>query len=98
MTRKDAVVLASRAFALYLIAWGLSDLTYVPQSLLSLRHHSSVLFTNDYWWTYYSVALLFHVVRIAALFVTAGWLYRCGHRVEAFFLPSEESDTVGRNP
>ncbi len=97
MTRKEGIFLASRAFALYLLCWGLSHLMYVPPGLLSLRHHSSVLVTRDYWWTYYSLALSFHAVRIMVLFATAGWLYRCGNRVEAFFFPPAEASTIEHN-
>lgn len=87
MTRKDAALLASRALALYLFAWALNDLSYVPQTVISLRHNASVLYTNNYWRTYYSVALLEHLLRTIALFITAVWLYRCG---QAFFLPSQD--------
>jgi hypothetical protein len=94
LTKKEAVMLASRAFALYLICWGLSDVTYLPQLALDLqRHwrHSSVLMP-DYWWTYYRVGMVIHLVRILALFAAAGWLLKCGKRVQVFFLPSEQTE------
>jgi hypothetical protein len=94
MTRKDAVLLASRALALYLIAWGLNDLSYVPQAVLSFRHNTSVLYTNSYLRTYYGLALVVHVLRSIALFVAAAWLYRCRGRVQAFFLPPETSASL----
>jgi uncharacterized membrane protein len=97
MTRKEGVLLASRAFALYLLCWALSDLTYVPQTLLSLRHHSSVLITRDYWSAYYGVELTFRIVRIVALFGVASWLYRCGRRVEDFLLPIKQAVTTQEN-
>lgn len=91
MTRRDAVILASRALALYLFAWGLNDLSYVPQTVVSLRHHYSVLSSNDYWFSYYGLELLVRIGRLAALFVTAAWLYACGPRVQRFFLPVDET-------
>jgi hypothetical protein len=92
MTKRDAAMLASRAFALYLICWGLSDVTYLPQLALDLhRHwHPSSIFTHDYLWTYYRVRMVFHVIRILALFVAAGWLLKGGKKVQRFFLPLEE--------
>lgn len=90
MTRRDAALLASRALALYLIAWALSDLTHLPQSVVSLRHHASVLFTNDYWAYYDTIGFCFLLLRITALFLAAAWLYRCGPGVEAYFLATAD--------
>jgi len=89
MTKREAVLLASRALSLYLLCWGLNDLSYVAQPLFSLVHHSRVAASRDYLWGYYVVDLAFHAIRIIALFATAGWLYKCSPRVEGFFLPSE---------
>jgi hypothetical protein len=95
MTRREGLFLASRAFALYLLCWGLSDVTYLPQVLLSVKHHSSVLLSEDYWSRYYLADLAFHILRIVALFTTAGWLYRCGPRVESYFFPPEKVPQAG---
>lgn len=94
MTRTEGLLLASRAFALYLLAWGLSEVTYVPERIHSLTHHSSVLISNDYWWRHELVSLSFLVVRIVGLFATAGWLYRCGPRVENYFFPEKTSEAT----
>lgn len=91
MTRKDAVLLASRALALYLLCWGLSDLSYLPQRFLSLGHHSLALIGHDYAATYYALEFAFGIVRIVALFAVASWLYRCSESVQALFLPSNET-------
>ena len=91
MTRKEAVLLASRALALYLVCWGLTEVTFIPQVLLSLRHSLALAsggYTR-YTRAYDSVALTFYVVRAVALFATAGWLYKCGSRVEGFFFGTE---------
>jgi hypothetical protein len=89
MTRRDAILIASRAFALYLICWALTDVTYLPQTVFSLRHHSSALITHDYLWTYYRVEAVFRLIRILALFVTATWLLKGSKGVEDFFLPTK---------
>jgi hypothetical protein len=90
MTRREGLSLASRAFALYLLCWGLSEVTYLPQRLLSVTHHSSVLISSEYWSKYDLVGLSFHILRIVALFGTAAWLYRGGVGVEGFLLPPEK--------
>lgn len=86
MTKKEGMLLASRALALYLLCWGFSDITYLPQELLSARHHYG---SHDYWLTYYSIELTFRIVRIVGLFAAALWLYSCGKPVESFFFPHE---------
>ena len=98
MTKKEGVVLASRALALYLICWGLSDVTYLPQVLLDVyhhSHHSSVLANEagpDYFLTYHKVQLVFYLFRITALLLTARWLIKHGDGVYRYFFPSERSD------
>ena len=72
------------------MCWGLSEVTYFPQRLISLTHHSSVLISSDYWSRYDLVGLSLHILRIVALFATAAWLYRGGAGVEAFLLPPEK--------
>ena len=94
MTKREAVMLASRALALYLICWGVSEVIFVPQLALDLHHHwhrTSVLL-SDYLWTYYRVRMVFHLIRILALFAAAGWLWKCGKTVQRFFLPSEQAE------
>jgi hypothetical protein len=49
MTKRDAVVLASRALALYLICWALSDITHLPQIILEFRHHGTAA-AHDFGW------------------------------------------------
>jgi|SRR5690348_17091616 len=86
MNKREAVVLASRAVALYLICWALSDITYLPQVIVEFRHHGTAA-NHDFWWNYYRVDLTFYVVRIVALFVAAEWLIKCGEGVYKYFLP-----------
>jgi hypothetical protein len=57
MSRKEIVLLVSRAFALLLISWAFVEVTYLPERLFALSHHlnqSSVSVANDYWSRYYS--------------------------------------------
>ena len=89
MTKREAILIASRAFALYLICWALTDVTYLPQTFFSLHHRSSALITHDYLWTYYRLEATSLLVRIAALLVTATWLLKGNKGVENFFLPAK---------
>jgi hypothetical protein len=92
MSRKELVLLASRAFALLLISWALVDVTYLPERLFALSHHvsqRSVLATPDYWSRYYLIITVFNVVRILALVLAAALFWRCGPRVESLFSPQQ---------
>ena len=89
MSKKELVVLVSRAFALLLITWALVEVTYLPERVLALSHHisqTSVLATSlDYTTRYYLLLIIFNVVRMLALFFAALLFWRCGPRVEAIF-------------
>jgi len=91
MSKKELVLLVSRAFALLLVTWALVEVTYLPDRVLALSHHlrqSSVLATSrDYWSSYYLILTVFSVVRMLALFFAAVLFWRCGPRVEALFSP-----------
>jgi hypothetical protein len=94
MSRKEIVLLVSRAFALLLISWAFVEVTYLPERLFALSHHlsqSSVFVANDYWSRYYSIITLFLVLRMLALFVAAALFWSCGPRVEALFSPQQEN-------
>jgi len=92
MSRKELVLLVSRAFALLLITWALVEVTYLPDRLFALFHHlsqRSVLATRDYWSTYDLILTGSTAVRMLALFLAAAVFWRCGPRVEALFSPQQ---------
>ena len=93
MSRKELVLLVSRAFALLLITWAFVEITYLPERLFALSHHlsqSSVLVAHDYWSSYYLIITVFLVLRVLALFVAAALFWRCGPRVEELFSLKQE--------
>jgi len=95
MTRKDAVLLVSRALARYLMCWGFSELTYVPTFLYSLIHHMSqhsVLATADYFTDHDALALALLMFRIVTLVIVAAWLYTCGPTAQGYFWPHDKPD------
>jgi hypothetical protein len=89
MSKKELVVLVSRAFALLLITWTFVEVTYIPERVFALSHHirqTSVLATSlDYGTRYYLLLIGFNVVRTLALFFAALLFWKCGPRVEAIF-------------
>jgi hypothetical protein len=93
MSKKDAVLLVSRALAFYLICWALDNVTYLPERLFAPSHHlsqSTVLPNQDYWSRYYFLTLGVNLLRVITLFVAAAWFWRCGPKVESFFSSQRE--------
>ncbi len=92
MSTKDAIYIASRAFALYLFCWMLDNVTYLPARLMALTHHAaqrSVLFSSDYLYNSDLTTLVFTLIRIVVLGVASYYLWRCGPRVQSLFTPPE---------
>jgi hypothetical protein len=92
MSRKDAVVLASRTLALLLVVWALTEASYLPQSLHSLLRYinqepgSST--AVQYWRHYYLIGLGFVVIRMVGFSLLATWLFKGGPEVEELLSPS----------
>ena len=85
MSRKDALVLASRTLALLLVVWSLSEVSYLPESLHSfLRYNGEPGSPTaiQYWHHYHLIRLGFTVTRIVGFCLLARWLYKGGPEVE----------------
>jgi hypothetical protein len=95
MSRKDAVLIASRVLAVYFSCWVLTDVMFLPTRLISVLHYinsGSVLTGPTYSFKYYLSELIVTLLRIL-LFTGAGWFfYRCGSRVQALLLPLSDSE------
>ena len=101
MSRKDAVLLASRVLALLFIVSALIEVSYLPERL-----HSFLRYVNQepasstaiqYWRHYHLIALGFLITRIVGFSLMALWLRKCGPEVEALLLPPEREEIVDRS-
>jgi len=93
MTKKELVLLASRAFALLLIVWAAVDVTYLPERLFALVHYlgrRSVLLQHDYLNSYYLLVTALSAFRIMVLSVAASVFWKCGPWIEAFFTNQQD--------
>jgi hypothetical protein len=99
VSTKEAVTIASRALAVYLLFWFLSDLTYLPSNLFSLWHHRNMLGATE-WTTYLRnsevISLSFRLARMVALFFAVQWFYRSGPAIQQYFLASLEEEDSGK--
>jgi predicted secreted protein len=95
ITREQAVLIASRLIAAYMLMWAIADLSLLPREFLAIAHYikasGSVLGTNtslpqtSYLLRGYVVDLLAYTLRIIFWLMAAGWFYRCGPRIRNFF-------------
>jgi hypothetical protein len=95
VSRDQAILIASRLVAAYLLFWFLFDLSVLPRQLFSVAHYLkeipdvgvSVAVAKDesYLLREYILELLANVLRMAVLLMAAGWFYRCRPRIRKFF-------------
>jgi hypothetical protein len=101
--RDQAILLASRVFAAFLLFWVVEDITELPRELFSVLHYfressqsgMSLLqsLRSSYLFGDYMMYLLANVLRIALWLLAAGWFYRCGPRIRSFFAAGTERDS-----
>jgi hypothetical protein len=92
MSKREIVVLVSRALSIIQIVTVLLEVTYLPQELLGLFHHIFPLQTpvfGDYLSRSYMEAVLALIARIAICSFAAVLLWKCGPDIERFLTPSE---------
>ncbi len=100
LTREQAVLIASRLFACYLLFWAASDITALPREILTISHElrgpSSIgystlsAFKASYYARTFILNFLENLLRIALLLMAAGWFYRCGPKIYSFFTAGDE--------
>ena len=91
MSRKDAVVLAGRTWALLLTVWALTEASYLPASLHSFLRYidqgPGASTAIQYWRHYYLITLSFIVTRMVGFALLARWLFKGGPEVEDLLSP-----------
>jgi hypothetical protein len=97
MSRKEVVLLVSRAFAGIQLVTALIEATYLPERLFSLHHFAnvrSVLLTNldvNYYASIDRIGVVSLIARIVGLLILTVVFWRCGHWVERVLLPSQDA-------
>ena len=86
MSRKDAVVLGSRALAVLFVVSALVEASYLPERLYSFLHYidqdPGPATFMEYRRHYYLISLGFLAVRVIGFSLMAKWLYRGGPEIE----------------
>jgi len=85
VTKRDLILVASRAMALYLIFWALDHLSYVPVDAFALSHYGSLQAgRQNYLYMENLILLIRHIIYAGFLFVASVWIYRCGPTISRF--------------
>jgi len=96
ISRKDAIVIASRVLAAYFFAWSLDNVSYLPTDLLSIFHSAgtgSVVIGSGFPLKYYSTLIILRALRIMLL-TAAGWFfYKCDSDIQTFLLPEKDAES-----
>jgi uncharacterized membrane protein len=96
MSRKEAVLLVSRALSILQLIYALMELTYLPVRLASLLHHTAHINAlwpsgyDDFWGGYYRLDIAFLFARVTICLVVAFLFWNCGPWVERLLLPKTE--------
>jgi len=102
LTTRQAILIASRLFAAFLLFWVIADVIAIPRELLSVVHYAREgtefgtsligVFHQSYLFREYVLSLLANIMTIALWLMIAGWFYRCGPRIQNFLLPPETAE------
>jgi len=100
ITHDQAILLASRAFAAFLLFWVVEDVTELPRELFTVMHYFREFHQtgmslyeasrSSYLLSDYVMYLLANILRIALWLLAAGWFYRCGPRIRRFFAAGDK--------
>ncbi|MGD0106292.1 MAG: hypothetical protein ABSC06_19960 [Rhodopila sp.] len=96
MSRKEAVLLVSRALAMIQLICALMEVTYLPIRFMSLFHHTTRISLlgssgyDDFWSGYYRTDIAFLLSRIIIYLVFAFVFWNCGPWIEHILLPKRE--------
>jgi hypothetical protein len=102
MSRKEAVLLVSRALAVIQFITALLDISYLPERFISLNHHARLINTvgvsevGNYYLNYDRVGTALLFGRIAGLLALTLVLWSCAPWVERLLLPKcEDQNQAG---
>jgi hypothetical protein len=91
----QAILLASRVFAAFLLFWVVDDIIEMPREIFAVMHYFHEAgrveaspfqaMRYSYYLGDYMLYLLANILRIALWLLAAGWFYRCGPHIRNFF-------------
>ncbi len=99
MSRREVVLLVSRALAVLFISSAFSEGTYLPERFFAFSHYarqSSVLAEPNFSGNYTLMVTAFLVVRILAYSLAGALFWKCGTRIEGLLSAPQDSQAASR--
>ncbi|MFZ1084952.1 MAG: hypothetical protein WAN35_08305 [Terracidiphilus sp.] len=96
MSRKEAVLLVSRALSILQLIYAMMEITYLPIRFASLFHHTNRINLlgpsgyDDFWSGYYRLDIAFFFARVTICLVVSFLFWNCGPWIERILLPKIE--------
>jgi hypothetical protein len=101
MSRKEAILLASRTLAVLFIVSALIEGSYLPERLHSflryVNQEPASSTTIQYWRHFYLISLGFLIIRLVGFSLMALWLRKGGAEIEDLLLPHTSEEDATRN-
>lgn len=97
MSRREAVLLVSRALAMIQLITAFLEITTLPDRLISLHHYTSRISASgatqsDYYFkSLDQLGIAFMFARIAGLLLFAFFFWNCGPWIERILMPKPET-------
>ena len=95
ISKRQAIVLATRLAGLYVLIWTVDVASYLPSYIYRFVHHaaeSSVLMGDAYLLNSYRLELLMAIVRVIVLGCVSVWLFSGGPQLQRLLLPEREHE------
>ena len=90
MSRKEAITILGRLFAIYQCVWMIVDFTYLVEYLFSAWHYfveSSSAASKDYWAGYYRLRTGLCALQILGFLAAARFFWVGGPKLESLLAP-----------
>jgi hypothetical protein len=109
VTNDQVIRVATRALAVYLVIWAISDVIELPRAVTTMLHYlqeaqyrrngmpANIDVSVLYYLRYSIIGLAAIILRIAVWLIAALWLCRCGPWLQRFFGFSNDPSTVSPN-
>ena len=98
MSRREVVILVSRAIAIIQFISAVLNVSYLPDRLFSFLHYvgtvGDILGANGYWATSYRIEIGFLFVRVIFLLVLTALFWNCGPWVESLLAPKKPEQNL----
>jgi len=99
VSKEEVVLLVSRTIAIIQCITAMIEITYLPERVKSLNHHSAgrSWLVPDYFTSLYSLGVSVLCFRIAGLLVLTWIFWKCGPWLRRLLLPDQKNEALAES-